>query len=276
MNQTQKAEAFKKLHEGPGAFVMPNPWDAGSARLLENMGFKALATTSAGIAYGLGKPDGVNAVTRAENLANAVAIAAVTDVPVSGDLEGGFGTDPLVCAETIQLAAKAGLVGGSIEDSTGNRDDPIYEMAFAVERIRAAAEAARSLDFSFMLTARAENFLHGRPDLNDTIRRLQAFQEAGADVLFAPGLKTKDDIRAVTSSVDGPVSVVMGLSGMMLSVDELADLGVRRISTGGSLARMGFGAMLRGAREILGQGTFGYSANAVPDAEISALFGRHD
>jgi 2-methylisocitrate lyase-like PEP mutase family enzyme len=276
MNQTQKAEAFKKLHEGPGAFVMPNPWDAGSARFLENMGFKALATTSAGIAYGLGKPDGVNAVTRAENLANAVAIAAVTDVPVSGDLEGGFGTDPLVCAETIQLAAKAGLVGGSIEDSTGNRDDPIYEMGFAVERIRAAAEAAHSLDFSFMLTARAENFLHGRPDLNDTIRRLQAFQEAGADVLFAPGLKTKDDIRAVTSSVDGPVSVVMGLSGMMLSVDELADLGVRRISTGGSLARMGFGAMLRGAREILVQGTFGYSANAVPDAEISALFGRHD
>ena len=271
-SQIDKALAFKSLHQQDGAFIIPNPWDAGSARLLEHLGFKALATTSAGLAFSLGRPDGENALSREETLANAAAIANATSLPVSADLENGFGDAPGACAETIRRAIGVGLAGGSIEDATGRADDPIHSLEHAVERVRAAAEAVRGSSIPFVLTARAENYLHGRPDLKDTIRRLQAFQDAGADVLFAPGVRTPDDIRAVTSSVDRPVNVVMGLVGSRLSVVELAGLGVKRISVGGSLARTALGAFLRAAHEMQEHGTFTYSEAAIPDSEISAIF----
>jgi 2-methylisocitrate lyase-like PEP mutase family enzyme len=272
MSQAQKAETFKRLHEGPGAFVIPNPWDAGSARLLETLGFKALATTSAGLAFSLAKPDG--AVSREEALANGVAIVNATSLPVAADLENGYGPSPEACSLTITGAGAAGLVGGSIEDATGDSTSPIFDIGLATERVAAAVEAARKLNFPFMLTARAENFLHGRPDLKDTIKRLQAFQKAGADVLFAPGLRTKDDIRAMTSSVDRPVNVIMGLQGVRLSVDDLALLGVTRISVGSAMARAAYGAMLRGAREIAGQGTFGFADDAVPFGDLNSIFAK--
>ncbi len=270
MTQAQKAEAFKRLHEGPGAFVIANPWDAGSARLLETLGFKALATTSAGFAFSIARPDG--AVSREEALGNGAAIAAATTLPVAADLENGYGPSPEDCALTITGAGAAGLVGGSIEDATGDAQSPIFDIGLATERVAAAASAARKLGFPFMLTARAENFLHGRADLKDTIKRLQLFQEAGADVLFAPGLRTREDIRAVTSSVDRPVNVIMGLQGVRLSVSDLSSLGVRRISAGSALARAAYGAMLRGAREIAQEGTFGFSDDAVPFGDLNAIF----
>lgn len=270
----QKSDVFRRLHDGPGAFVIANAWDAGSARLLESLGFKAIATTSAGLAFSLARPDGANAVTRVEALQNAKAIVDATSLPVSADLEGGYGAAPQDCACTITDAIAVGLMGGSIEDSTGDASAPIHEIGLATERVRAAAEAARQSDVPFLLTARSENFLHGRPDLKDTIRRLQAFQEAGADVLFAPGLRSADDIKAVTSSVDRPVNVIMGLAGVLFSVSDLAAMGVRRISVGGSLARAAYGAMIRGASEIIGEGTFSYSEQAVPNAEINGIFSR--
>lgn len=271
-SQHDKALAFRALHAQPGAFVCPNPWDAGTAILLQQMGFKALATTSAGLAFALGRPDGQNAVSREETLANAASIVAATDLPVSADLENGFGDAPEACAETIRGAIAVGLVGGSIEDATGRPDGPIHGIEAAAARVQAAAEAADGGAVPFLLTARAENFLHGRPDLKDTIRRLQAYQEAGADVLFAPGLRQPDDIRAVTSSVDRPVNVVMGLAGLRLSVAELADLGVKRISIGGSLARAALGAFLAAAQEIRDTGSFAYADAAVPHGEINAIF----
>jgi 2-methylisocitrate lyase-like PEP mutase family enzyme len=236
-NQQDKAARFRALHERPGAFVIPNPWDAGSARILEALAFEALATTSAGIAFSLGRRDGEGAVSRAEALAATRLIVEATDLPVSADLENGYGDAPEAAAETIRLAAGLGLVGGSIEDATGDPSRPIYEMGQATERVAAAVEAARALPFSFMLTARSENFLHGRPDLEDTIRRLQAFETAGADVLYAPGLRDLEMIRSVCAAVTRPVNVVMGLSGRSFSVDELAAAGVSRISVGGSLSR---------------------------------------
>lgn len=268
----QKADAFRNLHEGPGAFVIANAWDAGSAALLETLGFKAIATTSAGLAFSLARPDGSNAVTRDEALANARTIVKATSLPVSADLEGGYGDAPKDCATTIAAAIGVGLVGGSIEDSTGDTAAPIYEMGLAVDRVRAAVEAARTSDVPFLLTARSENFLHGRPDIKDTIRRLQAFQDAGADVLFAPGLTSADDIRAVTSSVDRPVNVVMGVKGAPHTVSDLAGMGVRRISVGGSLARAAYGAMMRGAREIMSDGTFTYAEHALPNGELNGIF----
>ena len=274
MSQQQKAEVFQRLHDGPGAFVVANAWDAGSARLLESLGFKALATTSAGLAFMLAKPDGANAVTRQEALDNATAIAGATSLPVSADLEGGYGAKPEDCAATISGAIATGLAGASIEDSTGDASNPIHDIGLAIERVRAAAEAAHATAIPFMLTARSENFLHGLADLKDTIRRLQAFQEAGADVLFAPGLRSAEDIKAVTSSVDRPVNVIMGLKGVLFSVDELASLGVRRISVGGSLARAAYGAMLRGAFEIIEKGTFSYSDEAIPHGDLNTIFSR--
>src|SRR5438046_2698735 len=196
-SQSARAEAFKSLHERPGIFAIPNPWDAGSAKMLAALGFEALATTSAGLAFSLGRPDAEGAIGRAETLANARAIVEASSLPVSADLENGFGDEPESCADTILLAAAVGLVGGSIEDATGRADDPIYPHALSVERVKAAVKAARSLPFPFVLTARAENLIHGRPDLPDTIRRLVAFADAGADVLYAPGLKTTEDIEAV-------------------------------------------------------------------------------
>lgn len=273
-SQTEKALAFQRLHARPGIFVIPNPWDAGSAKLLAGLGFEALATTSAGHAFTLGRSDGALKVSREETLANAKAIVEATGLPVSADLENGFGDAPEAAAETIRQAAAVGLVGGSIEDATGRDDDPIYALDQAVQRVRAAVAAARSLPFPFTLTARAENFLHGRRDLADTIRRLQAFQEAGADVLYAPGLATREEIEAVVQAVDRPVNVVMGLVGARFTVAELGEMGVKRISVGGSLARAALGGFLRAAREIKDQGSFGYADDAVPHKEINALFGQ--
>src|SRR6516225_4771229 len=223
--QAEKGKAFRALHERKGAFIIPNPWDVGTARMLEHLGFEALATTSMGFALSIGKQD--NAAGRDAVLAHAAALTAATELPISADLENGFADAPEVVAETIRLAAKAGLVGGSIEDATERQEVPIYEMAHAVERVRAAAGAARSLPFPFTLTARAENYLHGRPDLKDTIRRLQAYQEAGADVLYAPGLTSKEDITEVVRSVDRPVNVLMGLQGVGLTLEDLNAMGVK-------------------------------------------------
>ncbi|CAG8866135.1 hypothetical protein PS627_01902 [Pseudomonas fluorescens] len=273
--QTLRAEAFKALHERDGAFVIPNPWDAGSARLLASLGFEALATTSAGLAFSLGRPDAEAAMSLEETLANAQAIVDATPLPVAADLENGFSDQPEGCAEAILRAAQAGLVGGSIEDASGRAEAPIYDFGRAVERVRASVEAARSLPFPFTLCARAENLLHGRLDLDDTIKRLQAFAEAGADVLYAPGLRSVEEIRAVVQAVaPKPVNVLMGMSGVPLSVNQLQDLGVRRISVGSSLARAAFGTLQRAALEIRDQGTFGYGEQALPFSELNDLFRR--
>lgn len=271
-DQQTKYARFKALHERDEAFVVPNPWDAGSALLLASLGFEALATTSAGYAFAKGRRDSFAGLGRGEILDNAAEIVAATDLPVSADLEDGFGAAPEVCAATIRMACDVGLVGGSIEDATGDPDDPIYEMAAAVDRIRAAAEAARGRPF--LLTARAENHLWGRHDLDDTIRRLQAFAEAGADVLYAPGLPDIEAIRSVCAAVDKPVNVVMGLTGRRYSVAELSAAGVRRISVGGSFARAAFGALKRAAEEVWSQGTFSYADDAVPAVEMSRLMSQ--
>ena len=266
--QTEKALAFRALHARPGAFVIPNPWDAGSTLLLNAFGFEALATTSAGHAFALGRRDGGGGIGRAETLANARAIVEATHLPVSADLENGFGDEPEACAETIRAASAVGLVGGSIEDASGDPARPIYDFSHAVERVAAAVEAARSLPTPFVLTARAENFLHGHPDLEDTIRRLQAFEKAGAEVLYAPGLTKLEQIRTLCASVSRPVNVVMGLVGGSFSVQQLAEAGVKRISLGSSLARAALGALTRAAREIRENGTFSFAAEAIPFAEI--------
>ncbi|MEA3235218.1 isocitrate lyase/PEP mutase family protein [Pseudomonas mosselii] len=273
--QTLRAEAFKALHERDGAFVIPNPWDAGSARMLASLGFEALATTSAGLAFSLGRPDAEGALTPEETLDNARAIVDATPLPVAADLENGFGDLPEDCARTIQRAGEAGLVGGSIEDASGRSDAPIYDFELSVARVRAAVAAAHSLSFPFTLCARAENLLHGRLDLDDTIRRLQAYAEAGADVLYAPGLRSVDEIRAVVQAVaPRPVNVLMGMPGVPLSVNQLQDLGVKRISVGSSLARAALGAFQRAALEIREQGTFGYGEQALPFAQLNDLFRR--
>ncbi len=272
-DQIVRARLFQSLHERPGLFAIPNPWDAGSAKLLATLGFEALATTSGGFAFSVGKPDGEGAVDREQALEHVRTIVQATSLPVSADLENGYGDDPGRCAETILLAAKAGLVGGSIEDASGRAADPIYPLQLSIERVKAAVGAARSLPFPFVLTARAENLIHGRPDLPDTIRRLEAFAEAGADVLYAPGLKTRAEIDAVVRAVaPKPVNVIMGLAGAALSLDELASLGVKRVSVGSSLARAAYGAFLRAAREIKQNGTFAYAREAVPFADINAMF----
>ena len=272
-SQAVRAEAFQFLHARPGAFAIPNPWDAGSAKMLAALGFEALATTSAGFAFSVGRPDAEGAIGRAETLANARAIVEATSLPVSADLENGFGDEPDTCAETILLAAAAGLVGGSIEDATGRADDPIYPFDLSIERVKAAIKAARSLPFPFVLTARAENLINGRPDLPDTIRRLVAFADVGADVLYAPGLRTPEEIEAVVRAVSPkPVNVVMGLSGPSLSLDTLARLGVKRVSLGSSLARAAYGAFLQAAREVRHKGTFDFARTAVPYSEINAMF----
>jgi 2-methylisocitrate lyase-like PEP mutase family enzyme len=268
-----RVEAFRNLHQRTDIFVVPNPWDAGSAKVLESLGFEALATTSAGLAFSLGRPDGYASITREETLQNVRDIIAATSLPVSADLENGFGASPETCAETILLAAKAGLAGGSIEDATGNPNDPIYSFDHAVERVRAAVAAARSLPNAFTLTARAENLIHGRPDLDDTIRRLEAFADAGADVLFAPGLKTREEIEAVVKAVaPRPVNVVMGLSGGNFSLDMLAEIGVKHVSLGSSLIRAAYGAFFRAAEEIRQRGTFTFANEAKPYADINELF----
>ncbi|SEW51057.1 isocitrate lyase/PEP mutase family protein [Chitinophaga arvensicola] len=277
MNTTSanRAAAFRALHEQPDIFVVANPWDAGSAKVLAALGYKALATTSAGLAFSLGKTDGHASITREETLLNVQHILDATPLPVSADLENGYGDDPATCAETILLAAKAGLAGGSIEDATGRPGDPIYPFELALERVKAAVAAAKSLAHPFTLTARAENLIYGRPDLKDTIRRLEAFADAGADVLFAPGLKTYEEIAAVVKAVaPRPVNVVMGLSGGNFSLEGLQNIGVKRVSLGSSLVRAAFGGMFRAAEEILQQGTFTYAESAKPYAALNQLFGE--
>jgi len=267
--QSEKGRAFRALHERDSAFIIPNPWDIGTARLLAHLGFEALASTSMGYAFSAGQLD--NTVDRDRILKHVSEITAATDLPVSADLENGFGDDPEAAAETIRLAAAAGVVGGSLEDATGRPESPIYDRHHAADRVRAAAEAARSLPFTFTLTGRVENYLHGLPDLKDTIARLQAYQEAGADVLYAPGLATRDDIAVVVSAVDRPVNVVMGLQGVQLSLADLSAMGVKRVSVGSTLSRTALGAFLRAAREMRDHGTFAFANEAASSREISAM-----
>lgn len=268
--QSEKAQRFRALHQA-GTFVIPNPFDGGSARVLAGLGFQALATSSASAAIGLGRRDG--AITRDEALEHCRIIAAATDLPVSGDLEKGFGDAPAAVAETIRLAAGVGLVGGSIEDATGGDAQPLFAFDLAVERVAAAVAAARALSFPFTLTARAENFIRGNPDLADTIRRLQAFEAAGADVLFAPGLPDMEAVRAVCAAVSKPVNVIAGIPGKPFTVAELAAAGVRRISTGPSLHRAAMTASIDAAREIAQSGTFTYSDRSLTGAEVYKRMG---
>ena len=269
VSQGEKATRFRALHQAPGAFVIPNPWDAGSARLLAGLGFAALATSSGASAGVLGRRDG--AVTRDEALAHARAIVGATDLPVSADLEKGFGDPPETVAETIRLAAGAGLVGASIEDATGDRAKPLYDVGLATERVAAAVQAARALPLPFTLTARAENFLRGRPDLDDTIKRLQAFEEAGADVLFAPGLPDLEAVRAVCAAVSKPVNFMVGIKGKSFTVAELTAVGVKRISLATSLYRAAMTGLLVAAREVKDSGTFGYLDRAVTTPELNGF-----
>ncbi|HJT98764.1 MAG TPA: isocitrate lyase/phosphoenolpyruvate mutase family protein [Rhodanobacteraceae bacterium] len=267
--QADKAHAFRALHAREGAFIIPNPWDVGSARILAGFGFEALATTSAGFAFSLGRRDGT--IERDTMLAHAASIAAATELPVSADLENGYATTPDGVAETFTLAAATGIVGASIEDRTRDADDPLFDIARAAERVRAAAEAVHALPFPFALTARAENFLVGRPDLDDAIRRLQAYQDAGADVLYAPGLVDRDAIATLVREVDRPVNVVMGLAGTRFSLAELAEIGVKRVSVGSALARAALGGLIHAASEMRERGTFAFADEAIGFGEISAM-----
>ena len=266
--QADKGARFAALHDGPGAFVIANPWDAGSARILAGMGFVALATSSGASAAVYGKRDG--RISRAEALAHVRAIVEATDLPVSADLEKGFGDTPADAAETIRQGAAAGLVGGSIEDASGDAAKPLYDLGHAVERVAAAAEAARGLPFRFMLTARTENFLRGNPDLNDTIRRLQAFEKAGADVLMAPGLPDIAAVRAVCAAVSKPVNFMAGIRGKSPSVAELDAAGVRRISLATSLYRAAITGLIDAAREVREHGSFGYLDRTIVTPDLNA------
>jgi 2-methylisocitrate lyase-like PEP mutase family enzyme len=265
--QAAKAARFKSLHEGPRAFVIANAWDVGSARMLAGLGFEAIATSSGAHAGTLGRHDG--RVSREEAIAHGRAVALAVDVPVSADLEKGFGDAPEAAAETIRLAGEAGLCGGSIEDATGDKSRPLYDIAHAAERIAAAVAAARSLPFAFVLTARAENFITGRPDLDDTIRRLQAFEKAGADVLFAPGLPTLDAVRTVCASVSRPVNFMAGIRGKSFTVAELEAAGVKRVSLATSLWRAALTGLVDAAREVKDKGTFEYLERTLPGGEIA-------
>lgn len=268
--QEHKAAAFRSLHERAGAFIIPNPWDAGTAKLLAALGFEALATTSLGVASALGRRDGT--INLQEVLANCAAIAAATELPVSADLENCYARDPREAAQTIRLAAEAGVVGGSIEDSSGDERAPIYDFQLAVERVQAAAEMARSLGFPFVLTARAENFFLGKRDLDDTIRRLQAFEKAGADVLYAPGLRDLATIRTVAASVTRPLNVVVGMIEPGITAEQLAQAGVKRISVGGALCRLALAHVMKGALEMKERGSFTWLAEMIPVQELKRIF----
>ena len=267
--QADKAKQFRALHEAPDAFVVANVWDGGSARMMAAIGFKALATSSGASAGSLGRRDG--RVTRDEAMAQARVICEASDLPVSADLEKGFGNPPQIVAETIRLAAEAGLVGCSIEDASGNPDAPIFEFGHAVERIAAAASAARAMPFPFTLTGRTENFLRGRPDLDDTINRLKAYEAAGADALMAPGLPDLDAVRAVCSAVDKPFNFMVGIKGKSFTVAALAAAGVKRISLATSLYRAAMTGLLSAAREVRDQGTFGYIDTSLATPEMNAF-----
>lgn len=271
MDSAEKATRFLSLHSGASPLLMPNAWDAGSARILESLGFQALATTSSGFAATLGRPDG--GVSRDDALAHIAAVAAAVDVPVSADLENCFADEPERVAETVSLAVASGVAGCSIEDYSRSDDDPIYDLSFATERVAAAADAAHRNDIRLILTARAENYLHGRRDLNDTIKRLQAYEQAGADVLFAPGVVDAQEIRAMVIALGKPVSV-LALPGTP-PVAELAAIGVRRVSVGGAFAFVAYGAAVGAAVELREHGTFGYLSSAAANLKsVKAAFRR--
>jgi len=265
-SQADKAQRFRKLHEGPGAFVIPNPWDGGSARMLAGLGFQALATSSGAAAGVLGRRDG--RITRDEALAQVRIIVAAVELPVSADLEKCFGDEPKVVAETVRLAGEAGLVGCSVEDASGNKDKPLFDFSLAVERVQAAVKAARAMSFPFTLTARTENFLRGNPDLDDTIKRLQAFEKAGADVLMAPGLPDLDSVRQVCKAVSKPVNFMVGIKGKSFSVADLEAAGVRRISLATSLYRAAMSGLFEAAREVKESGSFGYLDRGLASADL--------
>jgi 2-methylisocitrate lyase-like PEP mutase family enzyme len=267
MTQNEKAARFQALHQGREVLLFPNPWDGGSARLLEQVGFQALATSSGACAATLGRRDGK--ITRPEALAHCRQIVVATDLPVAADLENGFAHDPEGVAETVRLAAEAGLVGGSIEDSSGDKDRPQYDLNLAVERIAAAVEAAKALPFKFTLTARAENFVRGNPDLSNTIQRLTAYEQAGADVLFAPALPDLAAVRELCSAVRKPVNFMVGIKGKSFSVAELTAAGVRRISFASSLYRTAMTGLLNAAREIKTSGAFGYLENTLTTPQLN-------
>ena len=270
-SQKDKGLAFKALHEHPGCFVMPNPWDAGSARILTGFGFEALATTSAGFAFSIGRRDGEGKLSREDVLENARAIINVVDLPVSADLEGGFGDTPEDAAKTISEAARVGLVGGSIEDATGNKDKPLFSIDEAATRIKAAVEAARSLPVPFVLTARAEGFLRGVADLNDVIKRLQAYEAAGADVLFAPGLPDLAAVEKVCGSLKKPFNFMVGIKGKSFSKAELEAAGVKRISLATSLYRAAMTGLVDAAREVKEKGTFSYLDRSISTPDLNAF-----
>lgn len=267
--QTEKALRFQALHQATHCFVMPNPWDVGSARLLAALGFPALASTGAGLAFSLGVPD--YQAGPEMQMAYLTQLAAASHLPISADLEDGGETIDDVY-QTILKAAESGVVGGSIEDSVRNPDQPLRPIGEATERVRAAVAASRTLAFPFMVTARAENYFCGRPDLHDTIARLQAYQEAGADVLFAPGLRTKEDVASVLQSIDRPLNVLMGFPDMKVTLQELQDMGVRRVSLGGTLARVALGAVAQGMQQFLTEGTCAFAHDAVPGVLLNQLF----
>lgn len=270
MQNSSKGALFRTLHERDGLLLLPNPWDVGSARILANLGFEALATTSAGHAYSLGLPEGT--VPPAAVLAHCRALSQATDLPVSADLERGFGDSPEAVIQTIEAAAETGLAGCSIEDHTGRRDDPIFEFGLAVERVEAAGQAVRALPHDFVLTARCENLRWGHADLKDTITRLRAYERAGADVLYAPALPDLESIRTVCASLTSPVNVLMGLPGATFSTAELASAGVKRISVGSALARLSFAALIDAAREIKRSGTFQFASRATGFSELEDHF----
>ena len=268
--QAEKGRLFRELHQRPGILILPNPWDAGTAKLLASLGFDALATTSLGMANALGRVDGEGSVSRAELLENCRIIAEATDLPVNADLENGYADDPQEAATILRDAAEMGVVGGSIEDWSGER---IYDFSHAVERVTAGAEMARSLPVPFTFVARAENLIRGRPDLDDTIKRLQAFEKAGADVLYAPGLRDLETMRTVVQAVGKPLNVVMSAADPALTAAEMAAVGVKRLSVGGALSRLALAAFMKGAREMKEQGGFTWVRDAMPTAELKAVFG---
>ena len=267
LSQTEKADRFRALHHGPDSFIIANAWDAGSARILAGLGFDAIATSSGAFAGTLGRRDGM--VTREEALTHCKAVCDAVELPVSADLENGFGDAPEVAAETVRLAARTGLVGCSIEDATGDRDQPLYEFEAAVERIQACVEAAQSLDIPFTLTGRCENFLRGNPDLDDTIRRLKAYEDTGVDVLMAPGLPTLDAVSTVCDALDKPFSFMVGIPGRSFPKADLERAGVRRISLATALYRSAIQTLIEAATEAKEQGTFGFVETGIPMAQLS-------
>jgi 2-methylisocitrate lyase-like PEP mutase family enzyme len=268
--QAEKGRLFRELHQRPGILILPNPWDAGTAKLLQSLGFEALATTSLGMSNALGRPDGEGAVSRAELLENCRVIAEATDLPVNADLENGYADDPKEAASILRDAAAVGIVGGSLEDWSGER---IYDFNHAVERVAAGVEVARALPVPFTFVARAENLIRGRNDLDDTIRRLQAFEKAGADVLYAPGLRDLKTMKLVASSVGKPLNVVMSAADPGLSAAEMAAVGVKRLSVGGALSRLALAAFMKGAREMKEKGGFTWVRESMPTRDLKAVFG---